>query len=191
LDSAIITPPFTIKHLFKQLLLTLLVFANTNYFTEKHAETCTLTHPLLKDDSPMPNNDDPQLNTAGIRRRDFIVTSGAAVATAAIGALGFPTRLPAQAAKTQKAQITFASARFFATDTMQQVIDSYNKSQNAVQVSYVELPPPSSSTEVHQQLVQQLARKNGTPDVFTQDIIWIAEFAEAGWALPLDSYFGA
>jgi multiple sugar transport system substrate-binding protein len=44
---------------------------------------------------------------------------------------------------------------------------------------------------VHQQLVQQLARKNGTPDVFTQDIIWIAEFAEAGWALPLDSYFGA
>jgi hypothetical protein len=38
--------PFTIDNLFKQLLLTLLLFANTNYFTEKHAETCTLTHPL-------------------------------------------------------------------------------------------------------------------------------------------------
>src|ERR1700722_102140 len=139
----------------------------------------------------MPKNDDPHLNTAGIRRRDFIVTSGAAVATAAIGALGFPTRLPAQAAKTQKAQITFASARFFATDTMQQVIDSYNKSQNAVQVSYIELPPPSSSTEVHQQLVQQLARKSGSPDVFTQDIIWIAEFAEAGWGLAVGHYFGS
>ena len=30
----------------------------------------------------MPKNDDPHLNTAGIRRRDFIVASGAAVATA-------------------------------------------------------------------------------------------------------------
>ena len=39
--------------------------------------------------------------------------------------------------------------------------------------------------------MQQLARKSGSPDVFTQDIIWIAEFAEAGWALPLDDYFGA
>jgi multiple sugar transport system substrate-binding protein len=145
-------------------------------------------HNPSEKDPPMLKETDTQSNTAGIRRRDFIVTSGAAVATAALGTIGLPTRLFAQSAKTQ---ITFASARFFATDTMQQVIDKYNKSQNSVQVTYIELPPPSSSTEVHQQLVQQLARKNGTPDVFTQDIIWIAEFAEAGWALPLDSYFGA
>jgi multiple sugar transport system substrate-binding protein len=122
----------------------------------------------------------------GMRRRDFIAASGAALATAAV--VGFPTRLYAQ---NKRSEISFASARFFSTDTMQQVIESYNKSQNSVHVSYVELPPPSSSTEVHQQLVQQLARKSGSPDVFTQDIIWIAEFAEAGWALPLDSYFGA
>jgi multiple sugar transport system substrate-binding protein len=56
-------------------------------------------------------------------------------------------------------------------------------------VTYIELPPPSASTEVHQALVQQLARRNGTPDVFTQDVVWIAEFAGAGWALPLDEYF--
>jgi trehalose/maltose transport system substrate-binding protein len=124
----------------------------------------------------------------GMRRRDFIVASGAAVATVAAGALGLPTRLYAQTGRTE---ITFASARFFSTDTMQQVIEAYNKSQNSVHVSYIELPPPSSSTEVHQQLVQQLARRSGSPDVFTQDIIWIAEFAEAGWALPLDHYFGA
>ena len=100
----------------------------------------------------MPKNQNTHSNTAGIRRRDFIIASSAA----AIGSIGLPTRLFAQSAKTQ---ITFASARFFATDTMQQVIEKYNKSQNSVQVSYVELPPPSSSTEVHQQLVQQLARK--------------------------------
>jgi len=124
----------------------------------------------------------------GMRRRDFIVASGAAVATAAVGALGLPTRLYAQTGRTE---ITFASPRFFSTDTTQQLVEAYNKSQNSVHVSYVELPPPSSSTEVHQQLVQQLARKTGSPDVFTQDIIWVAEFAAAGWALPLDSYFGA
>jgi multiple sugar transport system substrate-binding protein len=39
--------------------------------------------------------------------------------------------------------------------------------------------------------VQQLARKTGTPDVFSQDVIWIAGFANAGWALPLDEYFPA
>jgi multiple sugar transport system substrate-binding protein len=124
----------------------------------------------------------------GMRRRDFIRASGGAVAAATIGILGLPSRLYAQTGRTE---ITFASARFFSTDTMQQVIETYNKSQNSVHVSYIELPPPSSSIEVHQQLVQQLARKNGSPDVFTQDIIWIAEFAEAGWTLPLDHYFGA
>lgn len=128
-------------------------------------------------------------NSTGMRRRDFIRASGAAVATAAAaGAFSLPSRVYAQTGRTE---ISFASARFFSTDTMQQVIESYNKSQNSVHVSYVELPPPSSSIEVHQQLVQQLARKNGSPDVFTQDIIWVAEFAQAGWALPLDQYFGS
>jgi hypothetical protein len=77
-------------------------------------------------------------DATGMRRRDFILASGAAVATAAVGALGLPTRLYAQSGRTE---ITFASARFFSTDTMQQVIESYNKSQNSVHVSYIELPP--------------------------------------------------
>ena len=85
-----------------------------------------------------------------------------------------------------RAEITFASAKIFGKETIAQVVDAYNQAQGKVHVTYVELPPPSSSTEVHQALVQQLARRSGTPDVFTQDIIWIAEFAAAGWALPLD-----
>jgi multiple sugar transport system substrate-binding protein len=58
-------------------------------------------------------------------------------------------------------------------------------SQNKVIVTFIQLPPTSSSTEVHQALVQPFARRNGTPDV-----IWIAEFASAGWVLPFDQYFG-
>ncbi|MBV8456792.1 MAG: extracellular solute-binding protein, partial [Acetobacteraceae bacterium] len=88
-------------------------------------------------------------------------------------------------------RITFASAKFFGKETVAQVVEGYNQSQGRVHVTYVELPPPSASTEVHQLLVQQLARRNGSPDVFTQDVIWIAEFAGAGWALPLDQELGA
>jgi multiple sugar transport system substrate-binding protein len=85
--------------------------------------------------------------------------------------------------------LTFASAKFYGKQTIAEVVSAFNDSQNQIHVTYKELPPPSSSTEVHQGLVQQLARRNGDPDVFTLDIIWIAEFAAAKWALPLDQYF--
>ena len=88
-------------------------------------------------------------------------------------------------------EITFSSAKFFGKETIAEVVQAFNGSQDKIHVTYKELPPPSSSTEVHQGLVQQLARRNGDPDVFTQDIIWIAEFAAAKWALPLDEYFNA
>jgi multiple sugar transport system substrate-binding protein len=124
---------------------------------------------------------------SGLRRRDFLLSSAAVAGAAVAGTFGLPKRVYAAS----KAEITFASAKFFAKDSMNEVIEKYNSAQNAVHVTYTELPPPSSSTEVHQQLVQMLAAASGTPDVFTQDIVWIAEFAEAGWAAPLDEYFKA
>ncbi|MCB8877532.1 ABC transporter substrate-binding protein [Acidisoma silvae] len=118
-------------------------------------------------------------------RRAALTATGLALGTAAL-----PGSIK-RARAADRTQITFASANFYGKETIGQIADIYNQSQSKVQVTYVQLPPPSSSTEVHQALVQQLARRNGTPDVFTQDVIWIAEFASAGWALPLDSYFGA
>jgi len=41
---------------------------------------------------------------------------------------------------------------------------------------------------VHTYLVNSLNAKNGEPDVFTQDCIWIPEFGGAGLALPLDEF---
>ena len=124
----------------------------------------------------------PQAGAEPMVRREFIKRSGVALATTAgagIATAGAPRRARAAGAT----EITFASAKFFGKETIAQVVDTYNQSQSKIHVNYVELPPPSSSTEVHQSLVQQLARRSGTPDVFTQDIIWIAEFAAAGWAL--------
>src|SRR6185369_14665503 len=88
---------------------------------------------------------------SGLRRRDFLAGT-AAVAGAAASTFVLPKRVYAAS----KAEISFASAKFFAKDSMNEIIEKYNGSQNAVNVTYTELPPPSSSTEVHQQLVQML-----------------------------------
>jgi multiple sugar transport system substrate-binding protein len=122
----------------------------------------------------------------GVNRREFIRRTGLALAgaTAASTFVG-PRRVWAAG----PVELTFASAKFFGKQTIAEIVSAYNDSQSKIHVTYKELPPPSSSTEVHQTLVQQLARRNGDPDVFTQDIIWIAEFAAAKWALPIDEYF--
>jgi multiple sugar transport system substrate-binding protein len=123
---------------------------------------------------------------ADLSRREFIKRTSLAVAGAgAVATFVGPRRVWAAG----PIELTFASAKFYGKQTIAEVVDAFNSSQSQIRVTYKELPPPSSSTEVHQTLVQQLARRNGDPDVFTQDIIWIAEFAAAKWALPLDEYF--
>jgi multiple sugar transport system substrate-binding protein len=121
------------------------------------------------------------------RRQLVLGAAGAAIGTATLGvASGLGIR-PARA--DDRTEISFASASFFGKEGLGDLVKAFNESQSRITVKFIELPPPSSSTEVYQGLVQQLARRNGTPDVFSQDVIWIAGFASAGWALPLDEYF--
>jgi multiple sugar transport system substrate-binding protein len=128
-----------------------------------------------------------------LSRRNFVKGVGAAlaagVAAPALAACG--SSASGSAASGGKTTITFASAKFFAKSTIGQMVSQYNSSQKLVEVQYIELPTPSQSTQVHQQLVQSLSARDGSLDVFTGDIIWISEFAGAGWSAPLDSYFGA
>ena len=48
---------------------------------------------------------------------------------------------------------------------------------------------PHSSTEFHDLLAQKFKNRDRAMDVFFMDVIWPAEFASAGWALPLDRFF--
>ncbi|RMH04551.1 MAG: ABC transporter substrate-binding protein [Nitrospirae bacterium] len=48
---------------------------------------------------------------------------------------------------------------------------------------------PHSSTAYHDLLAQKLKNQDRALDVFFMDVIWPAEFAAAGWALPLDTWF--
>jgi len=50
---------------------------------------------------------------------------------------------------------------------------------------------PQSSTQLHDLLTQKLKNRDTKLDVFLMDSVWPAEFASAGWALPLDRYLGA
>lgn len=50
---------------------------------------------------------------------------------------------------------------------------------------------PHSSTEFHDLVTQKLRNRDTQMDVFFMDVIWPAEFAAAGWALPLDAFFPA
>lgn len=121
-------------------------------------------------------------------RRQFLLS--AAGAALGVTALGLSSGLGVRNAQAKgRAEISFASASFFGKETFGDLINSFNESQDRITVKHIALPPPSSSTEVYQGLIQQLARHNGTPDVFSQDAIWVAGFAAAGWALPLDQYF--
>jgi len=129
-----------------------------------------------------------------LSRRHFIRGLGAvAVAGAAAPALTACASGTSSGATTSggKTTITFASAKFFAQESIGQIVEEYNKSQKLVDVQFQELPTPSQSTEVHQQLVQALSARDGGIDVFTGDIIWISEFAGAGWSAPLDDYVNA
>lgn len=48
---------------------------------------------------------------------------------------------------------------------------------------------PHSSTEFHDLVTQKLKNRDPEMDVFFMDVIWPAEFAAAGWTLPLDRFF--
>ncbi|HTM11229.1 MAG TPA: ABC transporter substrate-binding protein [Verrucomicrobiae bacterium] len=50
---------------------------------------------------------------------------------------------------------------------------------------------PHSSTEFHDLVAQKFKNHDREMDVFFMDVIWPAEFASAGWALPLDRFFPA
>ena len=78
----------------------------------------------------------------------------------------------------------------FKSDTPQlwdQAIADFEKQNPGVKV--VKEIAPNSSTQFHDLLTQKLKNGDTRLDVFLMDVIWPAEFASAGWTLPLDRFF--
>ena len=126
----------------------------------------------------------------GLSRRRFLHLGGLAVgATALVPVLagcGQPESSTPATGSSGSKEVVFACTKLPGSISLQQWVDGYNSGQSNYHVTVRELPPPGSNTEVHQQIVQSLSRKDGSIDVFSEDIIWISEFANAGWTMKLD-----
>jgi multiple sugar transport system substrate-binding protein len=86
-------------------------------------------------------------------------------------------------------QLRFVTWKSEAAKIWERVIADFEARHPGVKV--VQEVGPQSSTEFHDLVTQKLRNRDAQMDVFFMDVIWPAEFAAAGWALPLDSFFSA
>lgn len=69
----------------------------------------------------------------------------------------------------------------------QKIVDAYNASQSKVHVETVILPQDANA--VHDDFVNKLASGDTSIDVMAADVVYVAEFASAGWLEDLGQYF--
>lgn len=69
----------------------------------------------------------------------------------------------------------------------QKMVDEYNASQDKVFVETVILP--QDANVVHDDFVNKLASEDTSIDVMALDVVYVAEFASAGWLEDLGQYF--
>lgn len=122
-----------------------------------------------------------------MNRRSLLTWGSAAVGMAAFGPALAACSTSTSSSTSGRKELTFACTKQPGSESMQTFVERYNSSQSNYHVTVRELPPPGSNTEVHQQLVQALGRNDGNVDVFSLDIVWVAEFAAAGWTEPMDA----
>src|SRR5260370_10589090 len=92
-----------------------------------------------------------------LSRRNFVKGVGAVLAAgAAAPALAACASSGGSSAATSggKTTITFASAKFFAQESISQIVEEYNNSQKLVTVQYQQFPTPNQRPQGHQQLLQ-------------------------------------
>lgn len=79
--------------------------------------------------------------------------------------------------------ITLATGPDF-TGYMQTLVDKWNAWHPSEKVTLLRLP--DASDDQHAQMVTNLQAKSDRYDVLNMDVVWTAEFADAGWIIPLD-----
>ncbi len=70
-----------------------------------------------------------------------------------------------------------------------EMIKAFEKENPNIKINWIKMP--SNSDAVHDNLVTMLSSGDNSTDIFSVDCVWPAEFAAAGWALPLDKYVSA
>nr|WP_260408222.1 ABC transporter substrate-binding protein [Planomonospora venezuelensis] len=70
------------------------------------------------------------------------------------------------------------------TSYLQPLLDRWNREHPAERVTLLELP--EAADEQRAQMVANLQARSDRYDVLGLDVVWTAEFADAGWIVPLD-----
>jgi multiple sugar transport system substrate-binding protein len=70
------------------------------------------------------------------------------------------------------------------------VIAEFNRTHPGITAKFVAAPSGEANT-YHDKLVTVLSAHDSSIDVFDSDVIWQAQWAPAGWAVPLDKVFPA
>jgi trehalose/maltose transport system substrate-binding protein len=93
----------------------------------------------------------------------------------------------AAAALAQTKELHFVTWKSEAPEVWQSGIADFERQNPGVKV--ISEISPQSSTQLHDLLTQKLKNRDARLDVYVMDVVWPAEFASAGWALPLNRYF--
>jgi multiple sugar transport system substrate-binding protein len=109
------------------------------------------------------------------------------IARAISGVLTLMFAIPVTCAVAQVTELRFVTWRSEAPEVWNQGIADFERQNPGIKV--VSEIGPQSSTQLHDLLTQKLKNRDRRLDVFVMDVIWPAEFASAGWILPLDRYF--
>ncbi|MFZ4453187.1 ABC transporter substrate-binding protein [Salibacterium aidingense] len=70
---------------------------------------------------------------------------------------------------------------------MEDARQRFNEEHEDIKVEFVEMS--NNASEMHDQTVTQLTAESDNLDIVNLDVVWVAEFAEAGWLKPLDDMF--
>ncbi|MBZ4646857.1 MAG: trehalose/maltose transport system substrate-binding protein [Petroclostridium sp.] len=93
-------------------------------------------------------------------------------------------KAPANETKAEPVKIVYARG-MDATKANINIIEAFNKKyEGKIKVEFVEMP--SDTGKQHDQYVTSFSAGGTEYDVFDVDVIWPAEFAQAGYSLPLD-----
>ncbi|HEY8165345.1 MAG TPA: ABC transporter substrate-binding protein [Gemmatimonadaceae bacterium] len=93
----------------------------------------------------------------------------------------------AKGAKDQRVVLKFPGSSLGAEGTLlARQLERFNRANPDIRVELQ--PAPDDATQRHQLFVQWLNARAGNPDILQLDVIWTAEFAAAGWILPLTRF---
>lgn len=87
--------------------------------------------------------------------------------------------------KDEKVKLVFARGKDV-TGASQKLVQAFEKEHPNIQVELREMPADTGQS--HDQYVTMFSAKSSEIDVFDLDVIWPAEFAQAGYLLPLDRF---